>query len=366
MRNKKANLLRSLWKSCFSYTAPFVRIIPTDRCNLSCSYCFQKSDDPREMTRSEFDANLEKAGELGTGLITFLGGEPLAWPHIVHAVESCTRKGIFSDLTTNGTLLDRETIHALGRAGLDFLNISVDVTRKGTVSAKNAIRKPAILRELLAARNQYGMRVRVNAVFWKDNSREVKDLVEFTHLHGIPLSIGFVVPEPGSASTGGGGIRFTADDRELLDAFTGYIIDRKRKGYRIIDPTSYFRNVHRFLRREKFWDCNYQRQFGWLNVTPAGRIRSCTKMMDELDDHFLDLTPERIRELRRGFAKKIEQCNTQCYSNCAYNGYYLFRFLPFVIAGAFLTSLVRSLRSGPGRWLKKGELPVSSVSMMQQ
>ena len=126
-------------------------------------------------------------------------------------------------------------------------------------------------------------------------------------------------------------VYFGAEDRELLDDIIAHIIDKKSRGYQIIDTRDYFRNFPRFLRGEQFWECNYQRRFGWINVTPNGRIRSCTKKMDELEDRFVDLTPRRVRELRSEFRAKIRECNVHCYSNCAYNAYHFFHHLPTVL-----------------------------------
>jgi len=53
--------------------------------------------------------------------------------------------------------------------------------------------------------------------------------------------------------------------------------------------------------------------------------------MDELDEPFLDLTPAKIKQLRRRFRTGIEECNVDCYSNCAYNGYYFCRNMPAAI-----------------------------------
>jgi len=340
-KTKIFKLVRAWWMNAFRHTALFVRFIPTDRCNLNCAYCFQKSRDPREMTREEFDAYLAKARELKVGMASFLGGEPLLWPHIYHAVEQCTRCGIFSDVTTNGTLLDGDAIDELCRVGLDYLNISVDVSQANEVTAKNFILRTDRLERLLDARQRHGLHARVNAVLYKDNTAEIKELVEFTHAHGIPISIGFIVPHLDGEPSEGNDIYFSLDDSELLDDIVDFIVRKKTSGYKIIDTRQYFKNVYRPLRGEDFWECNYQKRFGWLNISPHGRIRTCTKKMDELEDRFLDLTPRRIKELRRIFAGKIAGCNRSCYSNCAYNGYYFFRNMP-LIAAKYIFGLSRN------------------------
>ena len=180
-----------------------------------------------------------------------------------------------------------------------------------------------LIHDLEEVRFQHGVRVRINSVLYRDNSESIRELVELAHRHGFPISVGFVVPHFDIEASRD--ICFTHDDRELLETMVEYLVDRKQRGYRIIDTRQYFLNVFRFLDRERFWECNYGRRIGWLNVTPSGRVRSCTKKMDELDERFLDLTPAKIKDLRRRFKTATEECNVDCYSNCAYNGYYFFR-----------------------------------------
>ena len=350
-RAKYLNLTRAGWHNAFRHTAPFVRFIPTDRCNLSCQYCFQKSRNPRVMTLEEFEAYLDKAKRLRIGMASFLGGEPLVWPHIHEALAYCTERNVMTDLTTNGTLLDGEMIDGLGRAGLDLLNISVDVSSANEVSAKKSILQPDTLAALLEAKKDHKMAVRVNSVLYKDNTEQVRELVEYTHEHGLPISIGFVVPHlDGTAASEnpetkqGEDIYFSLEDKALLDDIIQFLVAKKTSGYQIIDTREYFKNIYQYLRGEDFWNCNYERRYGWLNVTPSGKIRSCTKKMDELDISFLDLTPSKIKELRKDFARRIAECNVTCYSNCAYNGYYFFRNLPLV-ALKYLTGFSRATHS---------------------
>lgn len=328
-KRKLANLVWAVARNSVSYTAPFVRFIPTDRCNLDCRYCFQKSDDPREMSMEDFRAYLDKAKTLGIGMASFLGGEPLTWGPICEAVALCSERGVLTDITTNGTLLSAEKLERLGEAGLDLLNVSADVVDPTDVTAKSSVFQDRLIRDLEAARDDHGIRVRINSVFYRDNSESIRELVELAHRHGFPISVGFIVPHLDQEASRE--ICFSHDDRELLEGMVDYLVDRKRRGYRIIDTRQYFLNVFRFLDGERFWECNYGRRIGWLNVTPSGRIRSCTKKMDELVERFLDLTPAKIKRLRRQFRGVIGKCNVDCYSNCAYNGYFFYRNMPSAI-----------------------------------
>jgi MoaA/NifB/PqqE/SkfB family radical SAM enzyme len=133
------------------------------------------------------------------------------------------------------------------------------------------------------------MHTRINSVIYKNNYTEIETLMEFCKKWDIQLSLGFIVPPLDPAQRANTDIYFSVGDEPLLHDIVSGILEKKQSGYPIIDPDSYFENIFRFVRREKFWDCNYPTRYGWINITPTGHIRSCTKKMDKLDLHFLDL-----------------------------------------------------------------------------
>jgi MoaA/NifB/PqqE/SkfB family radical SAM enzyme len=319
---KFKNLAGAYLSSHMHSTPAFVRMIPTDKCNLNCKYCWQKADQSHEMSMDEFSRYLERAAGLKVGLITFLGGEPMLWNPLYDAIALCSRKRILTDLTTNGTLLNNKSIEALGRSGLDYLNISVDGFEPDAVSSKNSVIRKNLVDSLKKARKKYRMHFRINSVIYNNNFETVKALIAFAGENNVQISLGFVVPPVDGNERSEGGIYFGKTDRALLRAIVDYIIDKKKRGYPIIDPDSYFENIFRFLDREKFWDCNYPTRYGWVNVTPNGKIRTCTKKMDELDINFEDLDIYKLKDLRAVLKEKVQECNIDCYSNCAYDSYF--------------------------------------------
>lgn len=319
---KFKNLAGAYLSSARHGTPAFVRILPTDRCNLDCAYCWQRDDASADMTLDAFRRHLEKAVELRVGLITFLGGEPMIWGPLYDAVALCTERRILTDLTTNGTLLTPKTVDRLGAAGLDYLNISVDGSKASAVTRKTSVFRPGLMEALMEARSKYHLHARLNSVIFKDNFEEIRTLMDFSRRWNVQLSLGFIVPPLQPSKRSAADIYFSRDDEPLLQSFVEEILRRKREGVPVIDPDSYFQDVFKFLRREKFWDCNYPTRYGWVNVTPSGRIRSCTKKMDELDFRFLDLDAERLKEVRAVLKEKVRTCNLDCYSNCAYDSYF--------------------------------------------
>ena len=319
---KYENLAKAYVSSYTHGTPAFVRMLPTDRCNLHCLYCWQHNNTSTDMTMASFQAHLEKAKELSVGLLTFLGGEPMIWNPLPDAVALCTEQHVLTDLTTNGTLLTSDTIEELGKAGLDYLNISVDGASASSVTSKISIFQSGMMEALKEARRKHGMHTRINSVIYKNNFDEIWTLIEFAKQHDIQLSLGFIVPPLDPGQRAADDIYFSREDEPLLHGIVDHILEKKKANYPIIDPSAYFENIFKFIHREKFWECNYPTRYGWINVAPTGHIRSCTKKMDALDIKFLDLDLAKLKKIRAILKKNVESCNLDCYSNCAFDSYF--------------------------------------------
>ena len=113
------------------------QIIPTRRCNLSCAYCneFDRSSAPVPIT--VLQERIDRLVDLGTGIITLSGGEPLLHPAVDEIVRHVRRRGVIATLITNGYLLTPAMIQRLNGAGLDSLQISIDNVAPDDVSKKS-------------------------------------------------------------------------------------------------------------------------------------------------------------------------------------------------------------------------------------
>lgn len=79
----------------------------TNRCNLSCSFCPKHKRELRAMTAEEFEAVLDKVHKHGENFYLHLMGEPLGHPQFEQILQLCSRYGVKTNITTNGTLLKR-------------------------------------------------------------------------------------------------------------------------------------------------------------------------------------------------------------------------------------------------------------------
>jgi MoaA/NifB/PqqE/SkfB family radical SAM enzyme len=112
-------------------------MIPTRRCNLACEYCNEYDDFSKPVLTEAMFQRVDKLAALGTSVITISGGEPLLHPELDEIIQRIRKRGMIAGLITNGYLLVAERIQRLNRAGLEWLQISIDNVTPDEVSKKS-------------------------------------------------------------------------------------------------------------------------------------------------------------------------------------------------------------------------------------
>ena len=112
-------------------------IIPMRRCNLACTYCNEFDDFSKPVLIEEMYRRIDKLGALGTSVVTISGGEPLMHPELDDVIRRIRANGMIAGLITNGYLLVADRIKRLNRAGLEWLQISIDNVNPDDVSKKS-------------------------------------------------------------------------------------------------------------------------------------------------------------------------------------------------------------------------------------
>lgn len=79
----------------------------TNICNLDCSFCPGHKRSHRYMTADRFETVLQKTHPYGENFYLHLMGEPLGHPQFAEILSICSRYGVQTNITTNGTLLSR-------------------------------------------------------------------------------------------------------------------------------------------------------------------------------------------------------------------------------------------------------------------
>lgn len=97
----------------------------TDVCNLRCSFCHGTKRPPRFMSREEFILCLNRLKGYTKHLYFHVMGEPLLHPLLEEFLTLAREEGFSVDITTNGTLLEKQKKALLSAFGPERVNISL-------------------------------------------------------------------------------------------------------------------------------------------------------------------------------------------------------------------------------------------------
>ncbi len=207
-----------------------LRISVTDRCNFRCSYCMPKSVFGRDyaflpraelLTFEEVERAARAFRRAGVTKIRLTGGEPLLRRGIEDLVSMLARiDGIDLTLTTNAALL-ADKAHALRRAGLDRLNVSLDSLDDETFRTMNDVDFPVtkVLEGLEAATAVGFIPIKVNMVVKRGvNDADVVSMAEYFRNTGhVVRFIEFM----DVGTTNGWRLDDVVPAREIVDRITG-------------------------------------------------------------------------------------------------------------------------------------------------
>src|SRR5437868_11274005 len=112
-------------------------LIPMRRCNLACEYCNEYDDFSKPVPLELMFKRVDKLGELGTSVVTISGGEPLLHPELDDIISRIRKNRSVAGMITNGYLLMPDRIERLNKAGLEWLQISIDNVNPDDVSKKS-------------------------------------------------------------------------------------------------------------------------------------------------------------------------------------------------------------------------------------
>jgi MoaA/NifB/PqqE/SkfB family radical SAM enzyme len=166
----------------------------TDNCNLRCVSCAcWRSNTKDELTTAQWKNVLDQLVALRMHKLNFTGGEPLLRRDAVeilgYAHHDAGARHLH--LNSNAILLTEPMADAVLAAGVRSFNISVD----GTQPAHDLIRgrqgafdrTMAHLRNLVALRDEYGLKVRMNFTLMRDNVHELVPIARLAQQEQVRL-----------------------------------------------------------------------------------------------------------------------------------------------------------------------------------
>ena len=136
--SRKARSAREFARGLVHTAHPLlVQIVPIRRCNIDCGYCNEYDKVSPPVPTAAMKIRIDKLADLGTSVVAFSGGEPMLHPDLDDLIRHIRARGMMAGLITNGYFLVPKRIEELNRAGLDFLQISIDNVEPDEVSKKS-------------------------------------------------------------------------------------------------------------------------------------------------------------------------------------------------------------------------------------
>lgn len=161
----------------------------TRTCNLKCVHCYANSENQKyegELTTKEAKQFIDDLGEFKVPVILFSGGEPLIREDIFDLIEHSSKYNIRSTISTNGTLIDKETAKRLKKAGVGYVGISLD----GIGFKHDQFRgsKGCFDKALIGIRNclEIGQRVGLRFTINRHNYNQLEDIFYLIKEEKIP------------------------------------------------------------------------------------------------------------------------------------------------------------------------------------
>lgn len=181
-----------------------VKIKLTWRCNLRCQMCnVWRQARGKELGPRRLHALAGELADLGCRKVHLTGGEVLLRDDIYDLIGYLTDEGMRVNLTTNGTLLDREAALRLIDRGLRGVSVSIDSPERRVhdrIRGKGAWKRTVKgLQSLSRERERRGakLRIRVNTVISRTNYDSLAGLATFAHELGADRLSLIPVDDPG-------------------------------------------------------------------------------------------------------------------------------------------------------------------------
>jgi MoaA/NifB/PqqE/SkfB family radical SAM enzyme len=275
------------------------QIVPIRRCNLDCGYCneYDKTSDPVPLPTML--GRIDRLADLGTTIITLSGGEPTLHPDLDAIIARIREHGAIATLITNGLLLTPERIARLNRAGLDYLQISIDNARPDEISKKSLQVLDRKL-EWLAEHAEFG--ITINSVLGAGirNPEDALAVSERAWALGFTSTVGILHDHSGQLKPLG------PDHQEVYERV------REHKGslFSFAHFDSFQQNIGRGLPND--WHCRAGGRF--LYICEDGLVHYCSQQRGKPG---IPLENYSLEDLRREAARP-KGCAPFCTISCVH------------------------------------------------
>ncbi|MBN2455678.1 MAG: radical SAM protein [Sedimentisphaerales bacterium] len=201
-------------------TGPVVVYNCTARCNLNCAHCYSSSGlggQGDELNTNQAKELLCQLSDYNCPVILLSGGEPLLREDLLELIAQARRLGIRVVLSTNGTLIDKDTANRLADAGTSYVGVSIDGqeqfhdefrTSKG--SFKAAVRAIENCRDV-------GIKTGLRFTITRANSEQIPDVFDIAKNIGVRRICFYHLIRTGRASKLSGLSLGASETRRAMD-----------------------------------------------------------------------------------------------------------------------------------------------------
>jgi radical SAM protein with 4Fe4S-binding SPASM domain len=182
-------------KKPFTSGAPYQIVWDvTYACNLHCKHCYATAGKPwkDELTTEQAKHAIDIFDRAGVTILAFSGGEPLVRPDILELTRYAADKGIYVAVATNGTLITKEKAKEMKKAGVEFVQISLDGANAESHDAFRGI-NGAFDKTVQGIKNCVDEKffVEVSTTTTKYNYKEIPRIIEFSERLGADWFMAF-------------------------------------------------------------------------------------------------------------------------------------------------------------------------------
>ncbi|WP_374538336.1 radical SAM protein [Chitinimonas taiwanensis] len=183
-------------------TPSLLHISVTDKCNLSCSYCFfgaggdanKGATTYQSLPTDKIRSLLTEAKQLNDGIRIFVtGGEPFLFKGIYELFQIIKEHGLYAAVVTNGTLLTRKSCEKLKKIGIDEVRISIDGVSPNIHETYRPKTFEKVKSSILNLKD-CGVVTVLSMTVTKENIHEVHALAEFALENGVAFNYSHMLP----------------------------------------------------------------------------------------------------------------------------------------------------------------------------
>jgi MoaA/NifB/PqqE/SkfB family radical SAM enzyme len=283
----------------FPHQPVVAQIVPIRRCNLSCIYCNEFDHVSGPVAYPDLERRIDRLAQLGTGIITLSGGEPLLHPDVEAIIRHIRGRGAMATLITNGYLLTPPLIDGLNHAGLDSLQISIDNVVPDEVSKKSLKVLDQKLRWLAELA---WFDVTVNAV----TGGGIRDPEDALTIATRARDLGFQCTIGIIHDTGGQLKPLSGREREVLDQVTSL-----KRPLLSFDRYNRFQDV---LARGRPYEWHCRAGSRYLYICEDGLVHYCSQQRGRPGIPLEDYTTEHLRQEYHS----VKPCAPFCTIGCVH------------------------------------------------